>query len=150
MKISNEKHIRIRMVFLLAIIFTALAGLGFLILIINSHSNILITATLGIVLVLAILMFLRLRYFIYENSGEVLSVKYYHPMKTRPRPVLEIPQKKLLSIEIQKNIFGKKIRITIAARSGKRAFQYRVSGMKRHEAEAIKNLPKSNKNREIT
>ena len=139
MKISNEKQIKSRIFFLLTIIFFDLIGLGSLLFIINSDINVLFITALVILLILTILMFLRLRYFIYENSGEVLSVKYFHPLKVRPLPVLEIPQKKLISIKIKKIIFGKKIEINIATRSGKKTFIYRVSGIKSRDIEAIKN-----------
>ena len=54
--------------------------------------------------------FMSLRYFSYENSGEVISIKYSHPLfvSKTSRPVLEFPIEKLSSFKIEQSVFTDK------------------------------------------
>lgn len=96
-----------RRVIILIIFFIATVSTNFLLYFgtinINSLYKMLILACFFTVNVCIILHLLSLKCFDYEHSGEVVSIKYFHPLHTKPLyPSLELPTSKIRSFAILK------------------------------------------------
>ena len=76
--------------------------------------KLIIFIVLAIVLVILFKIFIDLKAFIYEDSGEIISIKSYHPLKKKIySPGLEFPVKQLKDYVIRENIEGYSVAIII-------------------------------------
>lgn len=79
-----------------------------------------------LVLVFSVWRIIKLRIFYLEASSHVLSVKYYHPLRDKKKPVLEVPLHKVISLKIERKIMETKLNLNIKTRKGIRTFSYHI------------------------
>lgn len=118
MKISNKKRVsyfmtvHLILVALLFFIITSLMYLGYILM----FGSFLLIALLALVYGLLKNQFV----FEYENSGQVISIKNYQWLSMGKKfPVFEMPQKKIVRIEIKEQNFRKYLIILFSNSSGK-------------------------------
>lgn len=87
-------------------------------------------------LLIAFFAFLRLRYFIFECSGEVFNIKYHHPLLNNKLPTIELPLYKLISI------YQKKQDLIFIIKSHKknRHFKFHIQGISNYKIIQLQNL----------
>ena len=89
-----------------------------------------------LVFVVAILLYSvwqlsALKCFDYEHSGEVISIKYFRPWKMGIiTPDMEVPKQKLACSVVKKDLFRKKLCLTIRGSTDRKfLFQYNLSAL---------------------
>ena len=130
MKINNKNKIKTKAVLLILMIIASLSGVVFGI-VTKFYQQ-----SLGFLLLIPVALaaystcrLLNLKYFDYEHSGEVISIKYCHPWKTgRVTPAIELPQTKLASFDIKKSLTGKKTLPHCKRKSKQKAIQIQFVG----------------------
>ena len=129
MKIDNKKKIKAKAVLLIVIITVSLISILF-----GALTKFHQKQPLGFLLAIPVALTIcsvrqlfNLKYFDYEHSGEVISIKYCHPWKTgRITPAIELPQTKLASFDIKKSLSGKKLCLTVNGSRNKMQFKYNL------------------------
>lgn len=100
--------------------------------------------TIGfLILSLAFLVwrFSIIKYFMLESSGEVLSIKYYHPFVNKITPVLEVPLTKVTYSKIEKGFFSVFFRIHVRKGNDKKKnifFYYHLQGFSTKQKQILK------------
>ncbi|SIR70942.1 hypothetical protein [Chryseobacterium sp. RU33C] len=116
MKINNKKRVSQYMISQLII-------LALLLLTITIHMYLGYNSVLVILFVIALLVYGRLKnqfIFEYENSGQVISIKSYQWFSGGKKyQVFEMPQKKIVRIEIKERTFRKYLIILFSNSSGR-------------------------------
>ncbi|WP_110366827.1 MULTISPECIES: hypothetical protein [unclassified Chryseobacterium] len=116
MKINNKKRVSQYMISQLII-------LALLLLTITIHMYLGYNSVLVILFVIALLVYGRLKnqfIFEYENSGHVISIKSYQWFSGGKKyQVFEMPQKKIVRIEIKERTFRKYLIILFSNSSGR-------------------------------
>jgi len=142
MKANNKKRIeryRILYIFLIFITFITLT----LIIFVRFQAVIFYSIfSLSIILILISLRNLfHLKYFDYEHSGEVLTIKYYSVFKFGEiLPAVEVPKQKILTFSIEKKGKTQDLNLLIEARNGKGVkFSFRLTGFSKKQIEKIRN-----------
>lgn len=81
---------------------------------------------------------LSVRYFDYEHSGEVISIKYYHPWKKgRVKPAIELPKNKLDSYDIQTKKGLQKLHLIVKGSNRKLCFKYNLWNISEQQIKTI-------------
>jgi hypothetical protein len=118
MKIDNKKRVGYFMTFqlvVLALLFLAISILMYL-------GYIFVIGIFSLITLLILLYrLLKIQFvFEYENSGQVISIKNYHWLSVgKKNPVFEMPQKKIIRIEVKELTFRKYLIILFLNSSGK-------------------------------
>ena len=141
MKVNNSKEIKKRCFFSITLLVIAFgyAAAGFFV----RNQPVLLFLFLpfsAVLLIIAVRNLLRLRYFDYEHSGEVLTVKYYSLFTFgRILPALEIPKHKIISHSIRKKGKTHYLNLLIKTGNGKdKKFRFRLTGLSREQIEKIR------------
>jgi len=118
MKINNKKRVGYFMTFQLVVL--ALLFLAISILIYLGYIFVLGIFSL-ITLLILVYKLLKIQFvFEYENSGQVISIKNYHWLSVgRKNPVFEMPQKKIIRIEVKEQTFRKYLILLFLNSSGR-------------------------------
>lgn len=98
MKINNLKNVNL---IIRVLAFLMLLNIGFFLLAILLLKSILIPVIIGAIILAEIVFYFRLRYIEFDDSGEVLILKAYHPLKDK------IHVQGNANIEIPKNCIEK-------------------------------------------
>ncbi len=132
MNISNEKTIKSRMWQLVVIV----AGVSLLLM--GSLSGILpktrfvyFNLLLTFILLLSVSLLIRLKVFVFENSGMVISIKTFHPIWDKIHfPKAEFPLSQCKSIYIKETFTGKRLElILISEKKKKIKLDYSLKGL---------------------
>jgi len=141
MKVNNRKEIKKRCFFsiILMVISLGYATAGFFV----RNQPVLLFLFLpfsAVLLLISVRNLLRLRYFDYEHSGEVLTVKYYSLLSFgRILPALEVPKQKIVSHSIRKKRKTCYLNLLIKTGNGKdKKFRFRLTGLSREQIEKIR------------
>jgi len=77
-------------------------------------SNELLVIIFSLIILVLCLMFMRIKVFVLENSGEVIVIKYYHFLENKTQiSAIEFPASQLTNHVIRKTFLGYKITLTI-------------------------------------
>lgn len=111
MRISNINRVQTIFKFILVIQFFIMSTLIFL----YDFNMISLYVIILLLIVFSVLCFLlfNLRYFKYEHTGEVISIKYFGTIFSRLIICTEFPAYKMQSFKISGHLFYKKLRIYI-------------------------------------
>lgn len=128
MKIDNKKNIRKRVRILVSLLVTLIilaAGFSVSRLYITNDLSYAAITFFVISIVFLFRNLLTLRYFDYEHSGEVISIKHYHPWEMGMiRPAIELPKYQIQSFDIDGKRSKSKLRLSVKGSKGK-TFCYR-------------------------
>jgi hypothetical protein len=144
MKIENQRAITLKMKFLGFIIALLLFVLLFVNIFYKVRSNNLhyvVNIPLSILIILSIWRFFALRYFSFDNSGEVISIKYCHPLYIDKKlsPNLEFPVKNLHIFSIETNFMKRHLKIKIKNSKNKvKVFKYSLQNFSMYSIQRIK------------
>ena len=132
------RRVIILIIFFIATVFTNFL-LHFGTININPLYKMLILACFCTVNVCIILHLLSLKCFDYEHSGEVVSIKYFHPFHTKPlHPSLELPNRKIKSFAILKKSGKNKLVISVyGSRNKNYCFTYILRGLSQAQLNKI-------------
>lgn len=142
MKIDNiqKTKVRVRILLFLIVIMFLLIVLGNLFQIHKRYGwsgLILLFGSYCFVLIL-FWRLISIRYFDYEHSGEVISIKYYHPWKKgRIIPAIELPKQKLDSYDIQTKKGLRKLHLIVNGSNGKLSFKYNLWNISQQQIKTI-------------
>lgn len=117
MKINNKKRVSHHMIVQLVLLSLLSLSIGILM-----FFGYIFTSEVFSLVVLLVLVYglLKNRFiFEYENSGKVISIKSYQWLSNGRNPVFEMPQKKIVRIEIQERTYRKYLIILFSNSSGK-------------------------------
>jgi len=138
--VENKAKVKLKMRLLL--LFFIILILSFIFVILGGDqipNHELITCLIIFLTILTIIIFLRLRVLIFENTGAVVTIRYYHPFNFSLRSsTAEFPFQKIKSFCMQKK--NGRIVLTIILASQKRGsvqLRYRVQSLESSSLEAI-------------
>ncbi len=149
MKINNKKIIKSRIkIICFVLLISVLICISLFYSLIISHKqgySFWIIGFLGICFFYNLKILLALKYFDYEHSGEVISIKHYYTwQKGIVRPKVELPKYQLESFEIRKNRNVYKLCLYIKGSKG-RTIPFYCNSINLTE-EQIKNIHQSLQN----
>lgn len=144
MKTNNRKIIKQKYIFYILLIIAALAVIFvifFLRIRLTSFYFYPILVFTITVLLISVKNLFQLKYFDYEHSGEVVSIKYYSLFKTgKILPTIEVPRQKIISYCIQKKGKNEKLILSIKGRNeGNKKFGFRLIGISSKKIEETLN-----------
>lgn len=148
MRINNIKKVKFILYLNATFLIITVIGIAFMF-IINFHTLdkflLYVRYVLIAILVFLTIRILTLKCFDYENSGEVVTIRYYHPFKIgRIDPCMEIPKNNLASFNIRKEKFFSRLCLTISGNRNKKIhLWYTLYGISKHQ---IKEIESSLKN----
>lgn len=104
----------------------------------------------GISFVFLILLFFRMRYFEFDSSGEVISIKSYHPVFKSSERRSEFPKQKLQDFKVKKNFGGADLKINLKMADKKStSIKFSIQGFSLNQVKNIeKTLQKTKKDYE--
>ncbi|KQT21920.1 hypothetical protein ASG31_00830 [Chryseobacterium sp. Leaf404] len=145
MKVDNKKKIKKKLRLLTALLLLSVTVIFILLIYAFILTD---NETLGLICIFTIIILtlytaknlLSLKYFEYEHSGEVISIKHYHFWKTGLiKPNIELPKYRLDSFNITENQDPCKLQLSIkASRGNEFCFKYNISNLTRNEVKKIK------------
>lgn len=101
--VNNAKEIQLRIIFINLILIIIVP------MIIWFKENTMVLFALVLIFGSFVYRLFHLKYFQYENSGEVISIRYYHPFMKKSRPNVEFPKNMVHNIILKNERFAKKI-----------------------------------------
>ena len=101
--VNNAKEIQLRIIFINLILIIIVP------MIIWFKENTMVLFALVLIFGGFVYRLFHLKYFQYENSGEVISIRYYHPFMKKSRPNVEFPKNMVHNIILKNERFAKKI-----------------------------------------
>lgn len=101
--VNNAKEIQLRIIFINLILIIIVP------MIIWFKENTMVLFALVLIFGSFVYRLFHLKYFQYENSGEVISIRYYHPFMKKSRPNAEFPKNMVHNIILKNERFAKKI-----------------------------------------
>ena len=104
MKIDNMKIIMKVFFFLLFIILFILIYIVFFLFFKKEYHY--VEVLLSLLLLLLVFITVNLKYFIFENSGEVVSIRYLHPFLKSKNRIFEFPISKISEVKFEKFFFS--------------------------------------------
>lgn len=142
MKTNNKKAIKTRFCFYAFVITISLSAIMLNFFIKFKAVNFYFVPAVSIILILIALRNLfRFKYFDYEHSGEVLTIKYYSAFTFgKILPALEIPKQKICSFSIEKKGKTDILNLVTEAMNGKnKKFSFRLKGLSIEQTGKIRN-----------
>lgn len=113
MKISNYQRMRFFM-YLICTLMIISTVVGIIIFLLINPAKEIYFLIIALILVLLGIVFFRLRAIIYDDSGEVVTIKSYHPLENKIYcPTLEFPTSQLKDYAVSKKLQGYNITITL-------------------------------------
>ncbi len=115
-KISNSKKVKQKMYFILFILILNISGIFFSLLMKPIYIlDIKIYYLFIIISLLFFYLFIKLKCFSYENSGQVITIKIYHPIKIGGIiiPIIEFPTFYLNNFKIKNKILKRDLQLQI-------------------------------------
>ena len=113
MKITN-KHIMTRLFYVFSFIIILLIILISFFLLLNCSHKERLYVPCGLLLIVATMVIFRLKVFELEDSGEVFTIRTFHPASRKINyHLFEFPSRKLKTHEIRKTAFGFKLHIIL-------------------------------------
>lgn len=140
-KVSNQDKIGLRFKVLGFLIPILIVMLSFLYLIkISIPFKFEIQISISILLIICCILFLRIRFFELDSSGEVISIRYYHPVFTNLERRSEFPKDKLQDFKIENNHGTTLIKIYLKMLEKKTvSLHYAVRGFNSSTIQILKN-----------
>lgn len=102
MKIDTCKRVKLFLGFVLLTMILSVLSAFFMYLLWRKLYIILLSF---IPLVASLYVIIRLMYFVFENSGEVISIQYYHPLWYSRHRNVEFPLSKVQYVEVKRSFF---------------------------------------------
>lgn len=105
---------------------------------------------LGISFIFLIIMFFRTRYFELDSSGEVISIRSYHPIFKSIEKRAEFPKQKLQDYKVEKKPGGAVMKVYLKMLEKKNtSVQYSIQGFNKNNVQKLeKTLQKTKKDYE--
>lgn len=138
-KISNKNIVgfRLKIIELLILLHFPIFFILFFVRISNSYKE-----ELGILLAVSFLLltfiFFRMRYFEFDSSGEVISIRSYHPVFKNIEKRAEFPKQKLQDYKIEKNTGGAVMKVYLKMIEKKNtSVQYSIQGFNKDKVQKL-------------
>lgn len=139
MEISNYKKVRLSMQIIITLIMIFMTGSIVLFLLQIPEKKIIFIIIIMITMMLAFI-FINLKIFMYEDSGEVITIKFHHPLESKLHcRTIEFPSKKLKSYLIKKAFHGYEMSLILESHN-KKEVQKKIfiTGLTKVQNEKIK------------
>lgn len=149
MKISNSKRVKYILEIFLVLLLLVTFCFCFSFMVSFEISERYLFCTRVVLMVIFLLLLARiwsLKYFEYEHSGEVITIRSYHPVRKSMMvaPSLEVPKDQVLTFGIVKSKLHTYLVLTINGRRDKQlTFNYNLYGMSRYQ---VRNIEKTLQN----
>ncbi|TDX86939.1 hypothetical protein [Epilithonimonas xixisoli] len=113
MKVSNDKKIRLFM-YIIGALMIACVTAAIITFLLQIPSQEIIYIVLVLIMITLAIVFMKLKTFIYEDSGEVISIKLYHPLENKHHcKTIEFPAKQLKDYGIKKTLQGYNVALIV-------------------------------------
>lgn len=139
MEISNYKKVRLSMQIIITLIMICMTGSIVLFLLQIPEKKIIFIIIIMITMMLAFI-FINLKIFMYEDSGEVITIKFHHPLESKLHcRTIEFPSKQLKSYLIKKAFHGYEMSLILESHN-KKEVQKKIfiTGLTKVQNEKIK------------
>lgn len=94
----------------------------------------------GILFIVLLVLFYRMRYFEFDSSGEVISIRSYHPVFRTLERRTEFPKQKLRDYKIENNGGAAVMKIYLQMLERKNvAIKYSIHGLGRNKIQKLQN-----------
>lgn len=133
--IDNKKIIQFRIILIVTLLLIIIIAISCF------KENFLILIALIWIFGGLVLLLFRQKYFHYENSGEVISIKYHHPFQKTNRPHAEFPLSKVHNVILKKEKFFRIIVFELKKESNGKIvrIKYLPQGLTEKEFQSIAN-----------
>lgn len=138
MKISNQKKIR-SLMYLIATLMIICGTSGILIFLLQLPAKEIFYIILAVAMVILTFIFKNLKTIIYEDSGEVVTIKLFHPLENKIYcPTVEFPARQLKDYGIRKTFQGYNMALTLESlRKKEIKREFRLTAFGRIQLESI-------------